>query len=112
MRRGQAAFGLAIALAWAPGALARDAETRVASVVLVDALPPSPGLHDRLARIRERIQDALRYPPARDLETCGSSGHWVLDRAAERAVREAAPLPYVWGRLEVPVHFDLARRGG
>ena len=116
-----------------PLAAAADELPRVAAVVIVDALPAAPSVAERLARIRERIQAALVYPPsarwrelsgvthvrfeidaagrAREIETAGSSGHWLLDRAALRAVRDAAPLPYVWGRLEVPVHFDL-RSGG
>jgi protein TonB len=131
--RGAARIALAVALlaAWPSAAPARGSDARVSRVSFVDALPPAPGVDERLGRIRERIQGALRYPPsarwrgiegttrvrfeidaegrARGLETAGSSGHWVLDRAAERAVEEAAPLPYVWGRLEVPVHFDLGR---
>ena len=105
--------------------------TLVARVRLVDALPPSPSVEARLAEIRRRIQDVLAYPTlaraqeregealvqfeiaaeghATRIETASSSGHWILDRAAERAVADAAPLPYVWGRLEVPVHFGLER---
>jgi len=122
----------AVLLALGPvPAAAQGGNARVAQVSLVDALPPAPSVEERLGRIRERIQGALRYPPsarwrqvegvarvrfeidaegrAHGLETSGSSGHWVLDRAAERAVEDAAPLPYVWGRLEVPVRFSLER---
>jgi len=125
-----AALGL---LASVPGAGADGAAapTVVARVRLVDALPPSPSVASRLAEIRRRIQDALVYPAlahaqgrhgearvefeidaagrATGLETTASTGHWVLDRAARRAVEDAAPLPYVWGRLEVPVLFELER---
>ncbi|NNL67466.1 MAG: energy transducer TonB [Myxococcales bacterium] len=110
------------------GAVAADAIV-VARVELVDALPSAPSVDARLEIIRKRIQDALVYPElarrhgqagdvrvrfeissqgrAHGIATTGSSGIWLLDRAAERSVREAAPLPYVWGRLEVPVRFDL-----
>lgn len=125
MRRLALALALA-ALAAAGGARASE---RIARVVLVDALPPSPSVSSRLDQIRDRIERALVYPPnararalegtaqlefeidaqgrARDVETTRSSGHWVLDRAARRALRAAAPLPYVWGRLAVPVRFSL-----
>ena len=36
-----------------------------------------------------------------------SSGSATLDRAAERAVREAAPLPRMLGHVTVPVRFAL-----
>ena len=132
MRHGFALVAVAFVAAFPPSALGQGGDARVARVSVVDALPPAPGVEERLARIRERIQEVLRYPPsarwrelegttrlrfaidaegrAQDLETAGSSGYWILDRAAERAVQDAAPLPYVWGRLEVPVHFDLSDR--
>lgn len=121
-----AALALLLGLAPAPA----PAEVRIARVDLVDALPPGRSVEDRLDEIRRRIQDALVYPPLarstgqegvvrirfeidpggrpQELQT-SPSGRWLLDRAAERAVRDAAPLPYVWGRLEVPVHFELER---
>jgi protein TonB len=127
------ALAIAVAGAGVAPAAAAEEHPRVAAVAIVDALPPAPSVAERLARIRERIQAALVYPPsarwrelegvtrvrfeidaagrAQALETTGSSGHWLLDRAALRAVRDAAPLPYVWGRLEVPVHFDLDSGG-
>ncbi len=83
----------------------------------------------RVAEIHRRIQAALVYPPlARRREVEGvsevafeigpggapvgvalqrSSGSPLLDRAAERAVHDAAPLPLVLGRLRVPVRFEL-----
>lgn len=110
-------------------ASARAGDLTVAEVRLVDALPPAPPVTERLEVIRRRIQDALVYPhlarhhgrkgdarvrfligndgAAQGIETVASSGHYLLDRAAEHAVRDAAPLPYVWGRLEVPVRFEL-----
>lgn len=115
-------------LAWAGSAGAESAE--VAAVVsLEDAVPRGPSLADRLATIRERIQDALEYPPLARLRELGgeatvrfeidpagrangvrvvrSSGYPQLDAAATRAVRAAAPLPWVYGALEVPVLFEL-----
>jgi TonB family protein len=133
MRTWLLALALAVGAASASAADEGAELSRVAAVVIVDALPPAPSVAERLARIRERIQAALVYPPgarwrelsgvtrvrfeidaagqAQGIETAGSSGHWLLDRAALRAVREAAPLPHVWGRLEVPVHFDLDSGG-
>jgi protein TonB len=120
----------ALLLTLAP-AQPRPSELTVARVRLVDAMAPGRSVEDRLDEIRRRIQATLVYPElARrqaqegvvlvrfaidgqgapvDLETARASGHWLLDRAAERAVHDAAPLPYVWGRLEVPVHFALER---
>jgi len=131
MKHARLLVALLLVAAFPPSALGQGGDVHAAAVWIVDALPPAPGVDERLAQIRERIQEALRYPPsarwrelegvarvrfvidaegrAQSLETSGSSGYWVLDRAAERAVTEAAPLPYVWGRLEVPVHFDLDR---
>jgi TonB family protein len=118
-----------IAALLAPAAVAD--EVAVAHVRLVDALPPSRTVEDRLDEIRRRIEAALVYPElarsraetgsvlvrfsiaddgaARDVRMEHSSGRWLLDRAALRAVAEAAPLPWVWGRLEVPVRFALER---
>jgi protein TonB len=97
-----------------------------------DAVPPGPRLDDRLLAIRERIQAAVDYPPLarmrrlegvaqvrfaiaadgrpRELAVAGSTGHAILDRAALAAVAAAAPLPWVYGLLEVPVRFELSRR--
>lgn len=133
MRRGVLAglAGLVLLGLARPASAGAPAPTQVARVRLVDALPPSPSVESRLEQIRERIQRALVYPPlaraaghegearvafeidargrAAGIDTTHSSGYWQLDRAARRAVEEAAPLPYVWGRLEVPVRFDLDR---
>ena len=126
-----ALVGLALLLVAGGAPAGEPTPSLVARVRLVDALPPSPSVESRLREIRQRIQDALVYPPlaraagqegealvefeidarghAAGVETTRSSGHWGLDRAARRAVEDAAPLPYVWGRLEVPVQFDLRR---
>jgi TonB family protein len=101
-------------------------------VRFVDAVPQGPSVAARLAEIRRRIQAALVYPPlarmqrvegealvrfaiehdgsARDVVVHRSSGKPSLDRAASLAVAAAEPLPWVYGRLEVPVRFELARR--
>ena len=93
----------------------------------VDAAPPSPSVEARLAEIQRRVQAALVYPESarlrgvsgetrvafeirpdglpQDVEVVESSGHRVLDRAAERAVRDA--LPRLLGRVNVPVSFAL-----
>jgi len=97
-----------------------------------DAMPGGIPYDVRVAEIRRRIQEALVYPPlarrrqvegestvafevaasgsAADVEVVRSSGSALLDRAAERAVRDAAPLPPVMGRLRVPVRFALDER--
>lgn len=95
-----------------------------------DALPPAASVQERLVEIQRRIQHAIVYPPmAREeglegiallqfeirrdgkpygVEVAHSSGHGILDRAAEQSVQRAAPLPWVYGRIEVPVRFALA----
>jgi protein TonB len=134
-RSGIATVGVALL-----GALAVRAEPAptasvdvgLAHAVAEDAAPRGPDVEERLATIRERIQAALVYPPlarlrrlegmARvqfeigadgrpgELAVAGSTGHAILDRAALAAVEAAAPLPWVYGRLEVPVRFELAVR--
>lgn len=129
--------GLAVTLALvlAAGAAAADDAPDAAAVSrprVVDASPPRRHARERLTEIQQRIQAALRYPPmARerklegtallrfDIDRAGvphevvvhaSSGLPSLDRAATAAVAAAAPLPWVYGRLEVPVQFSLAVR--
>jgi len=94
-----------------------------------DVPPQGPSVGDRLEEIRRRLQAALEYPPiahrlalegttwlrfevdragaAHDVEVAGSAGHDVLDRAALRTVERAGPLPWVYGRIEVPIRFAL-----
>ncbi len=110
----------------------RLAGISAAEVRFVDAAPRGPTVAERLAEIRRRIQAAVIYPPlARhqrlqgetlvrfEIEPDGtpsavrvhrSSDMPTLDRAALGAVRAAAPLPWVHGRLEVPVRFALEER--
>ena len=102
----------------------------------VDGAPKGLSAAERIAEIRERLQAALVYPPharrrglegtsriqftigpdghARDVRTEATSGHYVLDQAAERCAVDAGKLPRVLGRLEVPIRFSLeeARRRG
>lgn len=128
MRRG--ALLLAFALA-APPAAAEPPNPYLegATTLGVDGAPAPPSVADRLALIRDRLQAALVYPRsaqrrglegvsriqfaigpdgrARDVRTLASSGHHVLDRAAERCAVDAGELPRVLGRLEVPIRFSL-----
>lgn len=125
-----------VALGWllllgAGGAPAADGAGgfAVAEVRFVDAVPTGPSAAERLAEIRRRIQAALVYPRLarlqqiegeaqvrfdvardggpRDVQLSATSGVPALDRAAVAAVTAAAPLPWVYGRLEVPVRFTL-----
>jgi TonB family protein len=134
-----AAAGLLVLVAGAPGlapgqAEARQAEQAVARTGpgLQDALPSSPTLAERLEEIQRRVQEAVVYPErarrlglsgvtrvrfaighdgrAQHVETVQSSGHALLDQAAEQGARDASALPYVFGRVEVPVRFALERR--
>ena len=100
----------------------------------IDATPnPGPGAHERIVEISRRIQAVLVYPDlarrhgitgvsrvrfevgtagrARNIELARSSGHSALDRAARQAVVEASGLPWVFGRLEVPVRFSIGNEG-
>jgi len=120
---------LGVSLAPARGLADRD--IGVAGVTVVDALPEGPSVGERLEEIRRRVHDALEYPPLARAERQGgevhvgfeidaelrasqvrmvrSSGFPLLDAAAQAAVTRAAPLPYVHGRLVLPVRFDLKR---
>ena len=130
MRRAAAGVALAALLAAAPPGGAGSAES--ARGAAEDAVPLGPRVEERLAQIRERIQAAVVYPPLarlrrlegvaqvrfaiardgspQDVSVAGSTGHAILDRAALAAVRDAAPLPWVYGLLEVPVRFELSAR--
>jgi len=94
-----------------------------------DAIPGAPTVAARLTEIQRRVQDAARYPAiamsrsvegetlvgfeiehdgrAIDIETDASSGSGALDRAALLAVEDAGALPWVYGRVVVPVRFEL-----
>jgi protein TonB len=95
----------------------------------VDALPLAPSPHERLDEIRRRVQAAVGYPArarelglegttriqfeigadgrAREVATVQSSGHALLDRAAEEGAIAAGRLPALYGRIRIPVRFDL-----
>jgi protein TonB len=129
LARGGAALALAAwALASAPGAARADAAAPERARLL-DALAVGPSVEQRLEEIRRRLQAALVYPPiarrrgltgtawvqfeidragaARDVALARSSGHPILDRAARHSVDRAGRLPWVWGRIEVPIRFSL-----
>jgi protein TonB len=95
----------------------------------VDALPLAPPPQKRLDEIRRRVQAAVAYPQrarelglegttriqfeigpdglAREVATVQSSGHALLDRAAEEGAIAAGKLPALYGRIRIPVRFDL-----
>jgi TonB family protein len=120
------AAALASALASAPRAGELPPPERAH---LVDALPRGPSVEDRLEEIRRKLQAALVYPPiarregltgvawvqfeidtagtAHDVQVARSSGHPILDRAAASTVDRAGRLPWVDGRIEVPIRFSL-----
>ena len=97
--------------------------------VVEDAIPGGPTVAARLAEIQRRVQRAARYPAIAmsrsvegetlvafeierdgrpvDIETNASSGSGALDRAALIAVEDAGALPWVYGRVVVPVRFEL-----
>jgi TonB family protein len=97
-----------------------------------DALPPAPSLAERLEEIRRRVQEAVVYPPrarssgitgvtrirfeiaasgcASKIRTVETSGSTLLDDAAEKGAADAGELPRVYGRVEVPIRFELLRK--
>jgi TonB family protein len=97
--------------------------------LIEDAIPGVPTVSARLAEIHRRVQSAARYPAIAqsrsvegetqvafeierggrpfDIETNASSGSGALDRAALLAVEDAGPLPWIYGRVVVPVRFEL-----
>jgi len=111
------------------GLISADSTEVAALNLLDDAMPRGPSVAERLAIIRAKIQAALEYPPlarlldsdgdalvhfeidrsgaARNVRIVRSSGYDRLDASAVRAVETASPLPWVYGPLEVPVHFEL-----
>lgn len=126
-----ARWTLALAvLAIAASAAADEPLPPVGAVPHIEDLAPlGPTVQARLDEIRRRVQGVAAYPPIarargqsgearvefqladdgspRGVHTVQSSGSTALDRAAERAVTEAAPLPWVYGRITVPVRFAL-----
>jgi protein TonB len=133
MRRAVPLLLAVLTIAVAPPAPGQDlAAVDTGEVRFADAAPAGPSVAERLAEIRRRIQGAVVYPPLarlrrlegstlvrfeiehdgtpRRVEVHRSSGMPTLDRAATGAVTAAAPLPWVYGRLEVPVRFRLEDR--
>jgi len=110
-------------------ALADDLPPVAARPPSVEAVKPYEPLDERLGEIHRRVQAAARYPLEARMQaesgeawvafmitpdgmplgvtTSRSSGSPVLDRAAEEAVRRAGRLPLVYGRVRVPVRFEL-----
>ena len=77
------------------------------------AATTDPDVYYPLARARE-LEGSVEVEfeidgerRATRIETYRSCGHGILDRAALDAVAAAAPLPYVYGRLVIPIEFDL-----
>jgi TonB family protein len=125
----------ALAAALLAGAPARPDPGLVAAADtapwLEDAMPAPAPVEERIEEIRRRIQEATVYPErarrmgltgitrirfqvrpdgrADGVRTVRSSGSAMLDEAAEEGARRARALPYVYGRLEVPVRFGLVR---
>jgi protein TonB len=125
-------LGAALTLAWAPSGAEPPAAVDAPPPFWEDALPPGPSLAERLEEIRSRVQDSVVYPPearsrgitgvtrirfqiaddgrAEKIRTVASSGSGLLDAAAEQGAADAEALPRVYGRVEVPVRFELVRK--
>ena len=119
------------------GALGDDVPNEVAAAVAtasktqagLDLAPEVRSVAERIEEVKRRVQAAAHYPAAaqkRGVEgetlvsfeiasngtpqrkqTVRSSGSLLLDRAALAAVEQAAPLPWIYGRVAVPVRFIL-----
>jgi len=68
---------------------------------------------DPVAGLDRRLRPAVRFEidrsgSAQNVRVVRSSGDDQLDTSAVRAVEAANPLPWVYGALEVPVHFELS----
>ncbi len=126
-------MGAGLALACATPAEPTEPSVRPVDVParppVMDAVPAGRPLADRLDEIRRRVEGALEYPSlarhrgvegeaivgfaldgrrhARDVRIERSSGSPALDRAALRAVSRAGPFPAVYGRIEVPIRFEI-----
>jgi protein TonB len=129
-RSGAALLALGLALA---GPALGQGGGAAADPRAVDLAPEAPSAEQRLAEIARLVQAQARYPELarlrgaegealvgfeldargqpQGLTTELSSGSASLDRAAQEAVRRAAPLPWVLGRIQVPVSFVLLDAG-
>ena len=125
-------LGVALALVWTPSGAEPPGLVDAPPPLFEDALPPGPSLAERLAEIRRRVQEAVVYPPeassrgitgvtrirfeiaanghASGVRTVETSGSALLDGAAEQGAVDAGTLPRVYGRVEVPIRFQLLRR--
>lgn len=130
-------LGFAAAVVLSNAAWAADAGGEAVGVpsthTRVDAVARGPSVDMRLEEIRRRIQRNLVYPPiarsqdvtgsavvefavgthgrAQDVRLVRSSGAAILDAAATRAVATAEGLPWLYGRLSVPIRFQLNGEG-
>ncbi len=126
-------LALAATLVWAsaPAGAGPPRSVDAPPPLFEDALPPGPTLAERLEEIRRRVREAVVYPPrarsrgitgvtrirfeiaasghAAKIETVETSGSLLLDAAAERGATDAGQLPRVYGRVEVPIRFELLR---
>jgi protein TonB len=124
-----AAAALVAVLAAAAAAEPPNPYAEGTTTIGVDGASAPPSVQERVAWIRERLAAVLVYPKtaqkrglegvsriqfvigpdghAREVRTVESSGHVVLDRAAEQSAIDAGELPRVLGRLDVPVRFSL-----
>ena len=122
----------ALAVAWTSAGAEPPGAIDAPPPFFEDALPPGPSLAARLAEIRRRVQEAVIYPPearsrgitgvtrirfqvapdghAAEIRTVVTSGSALLDDAAEQGAVDAGELPRVYGRVEVPVRFELLRK--
>jgi len=125
-------LGAALAFASAPSGAEPRGVVDAPPLLWEDALPPGPTLAERLEEIRSRVQEAVVYPSearsrgitgvtrirfeiaedgrAEKIRTVATSGSALLDAAAEQGAAHAGALPRVYGRVEVPIRFELLRR--
>jgi len=125
-------LGAALALAWAPSGAEPPGVVEAPPPLWEDALPPGPSLAELKEEIRSRVQEAVVYPPearsrgitgvtvirfeiaengrAEKIRTVATSGSALLDEAAEQGAADAEALPRIYGRVELPIDFDLVRR--
>jgi protein TonB len=122
-------LGLLVPIFSAAAALAEDLPQVAARPPAIEAASPYQPLDERLSEIHQRVQAVASYPlEARvraesgetwvafmitpegmplGVTTSRSSGFPTLDRAAEEAVRRAGKLPLIYGRVRIPVRFEL-----
>ena len=131
MRPAAATLACLLALAGLVPASAQEVSAP-APTAEIDGFPVGPSPEARLEEIRRRVQAAVVYPErarergiegtariqfqvgtdglAREITTVESSGHALLDTAAERGAQEAGQLPSLYGWIRIPIEFALKRR--